>query len=76
MMKLDMSHIERQREIQAILREMPPADWVRDMIDHYRRTGTYRPQDLRRLLGDPNRAVEVGPNTSLSSYFSEAAKGR
>jgi hypothetical protein len=40
------------------------------MIDHYNRTGTYRPEDLRRLLGDPNRAVEVGPNTSLAAFFS------
>jgi hypothetical protein len=59
-----------QREIQAKLREMPPADWVRQMIDHYRRTGTYRAKDLRKLLGDPNRAVEVGTDTCLSSFFS------
>jgi len=62
-----------RREIQAKLREMPPADWVRDMIEHYRRTGTYRPADLRRLLGDPNRGVEVGSNMSLSSFFTERA---
>ena len=34
-----------------------------------RRTGSYRPEDLRRLLGDPIRAVEVGPNASLASFF-------
>lgn len=61
-----------QREIQAKLREMPPADWVLQMIDHYRRTGTYRAKDLRRLLGDPNRSVEVGPNISLSSFWAES----
>ena len=44
-----------QREIQAKLRQLPPADWVRAMIDHYQRTGCYRTEDLRRLLGDPNR---------------------
>jgi hypothetical protein len=58
-----------QREIQARLRQIPTADWVRDMIDHYRRTGSYRPRDLRRLLGDPSRAVEVGPKASLPSFF-------
>jgi hypothetical protein len=63
-----------EREIQARLRAMPPADWVREMTDHYRRTGTYRASDLRRLLGDPNRAVEVGPNASLASYLSAGAK--
>ena len=59
-----------QREIQEKLRQIPTAPWVRQMLDHYRRTGAFRPQDLRRLLGDPNRAVEVGPNASLSSFFS------
>lgn len=73
-----MSSVTRddlEREIQAKLRKMPPAEWVRQMIDHYRRTGTYRASDLRRLLGDPNRAVEVGPNASLASFFSQGASG-
>jgi len=60
-----------QREIQAKLRQLPPADWVRAMIEHYQRTGSYRTEDLRRLLGDPNRPVEVGPNASLASFFSQ-----
>lgn len=61
-----------RREIEKKFREMPAAPWVREMIDHYNRTGAYRPEDLRRLLGDPNRAVEVGPNTDLSSFLEKA----
>ncbi len=57
-------------EIETKLRQLPAAEWVRNMIDHYNRTGGYRPEDLRRLLGDPNRAVEVGPNASLATFFS------
>lgn len=68
-MTSDMSQADLQRRIQDHFQNLPPADWVRDMIDHYHRTGSYRPQDLRRLLGDPNQAVEVGPNASLSSFF-------
>ena len=64
-----------QREIQAKLRQLPPADWVRAMIDHYQRTGSYRSEDLRRLLGDPNRSVEAGPNASLASFFSQGVRG-
>lgn len=64
------THTDLQRRIQDSLRQMPRADWVRSMIDHFQRTGEYRPEDLRRLLGDPNRAVEVGPKSSLSSLFS------
>ena len=64
------SRAEREREIQDKLPELPPADWVTEMIAHYQRTGSYRPEDLRRLLGDPNRAVEVGPNVTLESFLS------
>ena len=64
-----ITHDDLQREIQEKLRGIPAAPWVREMLDYYRRTGVFRPQDLRRLLGDPNRAVEVGPNASLSSFF-------
>jgi Polyketide cyclase / dehydrase and lipid transport len=48
-----------------------PADWVRDMIEHYRRTGSYRPEDMRRLLGDPTKGVDVGAETSLASFLAE-----
>jgi hypothetical protein len=65
----DVRPTDLQRVFQLRSQQIPPAEWVRDMIDHYRRTGTYRPEDLRRLLGDPNRAVEVGPNASLSSHL-------
>lgn len=68
-----MPHDALLQEIQAKLRELPPADWVRAMLDHFQRTGSYRPEDLRRLLGDPNRPVEVGPNVNLAPFFSQKA---
>jgi hypothetical protein len=55
--------------LQEMLRDSPPAEWVRDMVEHYWRTGTFRPQDLRRLLGDPTKGVEVRPKNSLASFF-------
>jgi hypothetical protein len=51
-----------------MLVQAQPPEWVREMHEHYRRTGTYRPEDLRRLLGDPTKGVEIGPNASLTSY--------
>ena len=75
-MTLDTSQRDLQQQIEAKLQQMPPADWVRDMLDPYRRTGSYRPEDLRRLLGDPNKAVEVGPNVSLSSFFTTGRSDR
>lgn len=62
---------ELERDIQAKLAELPAADWVRAMRDSYNRTGTFRPEDLRRLLGHPNKSVEVGPEPCLSSFSTE-----
>lgn len=39
----------------------PPveAEWVTKMHDHFQKTGSYRPQDLERVLGDPRHGFEV-----------------
>jgi len=66
---------EKQRIFEERLQKAPPAEWVRKMIEHYHRTGSFRPQDLRRLLGDPTEGVEVGPNSSLASNLA-VHKGR
>jgi uncharacterized protein (DUF2236 family) len=68
-MALDVSRGEFQRRWQELLAQAQPAEWVREMIEDYRRTGTIRPENLRRLLGDPTKGVEVGPNASLTSLF-------
>jgi hypothetical protein len=44
------------------LRNVRGADWVRAMQQHYNDTGTYRIEDLRRLLGDPMRGVSLRPD--------------
>jgi hypothetical protein len=62
-----MDAVELDRKLQERLWQMPPADWVLDMIDHYRATGSYRPEDLHRLLGDPRVGVTGGSTESLAS---------
>ena len=64
-----------EREIRASFEKIPTAEWVLEMIEHRRRTGAYRPEDLRRLLGDPNKSVEVGPKTSLSALLATEDAG-
>jgi len=59
--------LDKYRVFEERLQGGPPPDWVRQLIEHYRCTGSYRPQDLRRLLGDPTEGVEIGPNSSLAS---------
>lgn len=40
--------------------------WVASARQHYERTGGYRPEDVRRILGNPGQRVEVsvGENTA------------
>jgi hypothetical protein len=65
-MALNTSTTDFQRHWQELLARAEPPEWVREMIEHYRRTGTYRPEDLRRLMGNPTKGIEVGPDISLS----------
>jgi hypothetical protein len=51
------------------LHTAPPPDWLQQMHQHYMKTGSVRPEDLQRLLGDPLRRVESGPMPSLSSFL-------
>ena len=62
----DVSH-----SLRDMLRDMPPPEWVRQMIDYYRLTGTYRPEDLERLLGDPNKRVEVLSEMSVAALLGD-----
>ncbi len=38
--------------------------------DLQRLKAIHKPENLRRLLGDPAKGVEVGPNSSLASFIS------
>jgi len=33
-------------------------EWVQNMREHYLRTGFYRTEDVRRILGDPRHPFE------------------
>ena len=46
--------------------------WSREMSDHYRHTGEYRAEDVRRVLGDPAEGVE---RTALSNRVSSGRAG-
>lgn len=57
--------------VQEQLKSSPAPDWMVKMQEHYRRTGSFRSEDLRRLLGDPTRRVESGPTPSLASFLQQ-----
>ena len=45
-----------------------PREWLVRMQREYAATGKVRPEDLRRLLGDPNRRVESSPQAALTAF--------
>jgi hypothetical protein len=58
-------------KFEELLQSVPPAEWVREMIEHYRRHGSFRPEDLRRLLGDPKTGVVVPNQNSLPTSLKQ-----
>lgn len=44
-----------------------PSEWVTQMHDHFGKTGTYRGEDLQRVLGDPRKSVGVPASNELAS---------
>jgi hypothetical protein len=40
-------------------------EWVRQMHAHFARTGQYRPEDVRRILGD--QRTQVGPRSKVDT---------
>lgn len=43
-----------------------PSELARKIIEEYSRTGTYRLEDMRRLLGDPNKRVEASRESLMA----------
>jgi len=71
---LNAQQTEIQKQLRELLERTPPPQWLSDMIDHYRRTGSYRPEDLRRVLGDPTKGVTVGPDLSLEAILASVMR--
>jgi hypothetical protein len=56
---------------ELLQRQATPAAWVLEMTNHYRQTGSYRPGDLRRLLGDPTKGVQFGSAVTTAELFAQ-----
>lgn len=62
---------EIQRRWQEYVGRAQMPKRVQEIHEHYRKTGVFRPEDLRRVLGDPNQSVEIGPNSTLASAMAQ-----
>lgn len=66
-----MSQIDLQaanERFLELLQSAGPPEWLVRMQREYAATGKVRPEDLRRLLGDPNRRVESSPQAALTAF--------
>ena len=68
-MNLETPNSELRRRWRDFTAQAEPPESLREMIEFYWQTGICRPADLERLLGNPTKSVEVGPNISLGSFF-------
>lgn len=59
------------RNVERKLLEGPVPKWQREMLRYYKEKGFFRPADLQKLLGDPVKAVTVGPSASIRENISQ-----
>ena len=70
-LSLEKSFQEQFQEWVYTVRE---PEWIREMRRFYNEHGGYRPEDLRRLLGDPNKGVSLPPCTGDAEKDTEAIR--
>ena len=59
------------QRFREMLQSSSPPDWLIRMQKEYAETGKVRPEDLRRLLGEPNRRVESSPQAALNVFVAQ-----
>lgn len=52
---------------EEVLRTIPTPEWLIEMHEHYTEHGTYRAEDIIRVLGDQTKAVVMGNSNSMEN---------
>lgn len=63
--------MRRQQKVEAnaggtVMQSQTPK-WVKDMHAHYNETGSYRAEDVQRVLGDPRKSVGAPTSEQLAA---------
>ncbi|MCU0642357.1 MAG: hypothetical protein MUF61_02155 [archaeon] len=58
------------RDYRDWLNNLREPQWVIEMRDYYYKHGTYRAEDLRRVLGEPSRGVSTNPEEMRRLFLS------
>jgi len=59
----------RSPSFEELLCNTAPPEWLLDMHDHYAETGSFRTEDILRVLGDPKKGVEMASEDRVKSCF-------
>lgn len=65
---------KQAKSLQEHMESLPVPEKVRRAIEHYNRTGTFRPEELRRVLGPPNQGISMGSRQGLQRMVDRPAK--
>ena len=55
--------------LEELLHAASPPKWLLEMHDHYAETGSFRTEDILRVLGDPKEGVNMASEDSVKSFF-------
>ena len=54
---------------EEMLHRAVPPEWVLEMHEHYAETGSFRIEDILRVLGDPKEGVDMMSEDKAKSFF-------
>lgn len=55
--------------VEKMLQMASPPKWLVDMHDHYEKVGSFRTEDILRVLGDPRKGVDMASEERARSFF-------
>lgn len=59
--------------IEKMLQTASPPKWLLEMHDHYAKVGSFRTEDILRVLGDPRKGVDMASAERAKSFFGISA---
>jgi len=55
--------------VERMLQTTTPPKWLRDMHEHYATVGSFRTEDILRVLGNPRTGVDMGSEERAKAAF-------
>ena len=59
--------------VEEMLKTASLPKWLQEMHDHYAKVGSFRTEDILRVLGDPRKGVDMASEEKAKSFFGISA---